>query len=372
MALIKVIQNTVFKKTPKQSADLPTDQKVNINSGDSFDISSAQLERGHYLVTLTNNIPPIGAIGYFFAGHVQIEGLTVDVPSKIIRTRREGKKWFAQVDSGAEFFVGREIPYKQNLGLINVSDSSAGKYNSSDYRSTYGFWADFILPTALCESNGRFNCLNTYDRAFFTFGFLQYAAHIPSGDFVKFFCKLLDTPLGKGYFSDLKVQNGDILRETTRGEIILANNSTTEPLLRYLNPSVDVVEEQEVIQAAKFVHWVINSQQHRDIQVELGISHFKDAVQKYATWYPLDGVPDKVCLVIADIHHQGRAKIRVVKEALDTDGDYHAAYENLIKIGQDVYLERIKTLRKAIYELETAGILGTKVYSKSRQDFIPD
>lgn len=372
MALLKVIQSTVFKKLPKQSTDLPDDEKVSVNAGESFDLISAQLERGHYLVKLSNDISPIGAIGYFFAGHVQVEGLSVDVPSKIVRTRKDGKKWFAQVDSGSEFFVGRGVSYAGNLGLMNVMDDAAGQYNPGDHRSTYGFWADFIFPTAQCESNGRFNCLNTYDRAFFTFGFLQYAAHVPNGDFVKFFCKLLETPLGKGYFSDLVVQDGNIVRETTRGQLVLTNNVTTEPLLKYLNPTLNDVEEQEVIQAAKFVHWVINSQEHRDIQVECGIAHFKKAMQKYAIWYPLDGVPDKVCLVIADIHHQGRAKVSAVKVALDTNGDYKTAYQNLLEIGQISYSERIKTLKKAIADLEKAGILGTKVYSKIQKDFIPD
>jgi len=309
----------------------------------------------------------------YFAGHVQIEGLSIDVPSKIVRTRKEGRKWFAQMDSGSEFFVGREVPYKANWGLTNYSDDSAGLYKPAIYRAQYGFWADFIYPTVVCESNGgHFNCLNTYDSAYFTFGFLQYAAHVPNGDFVQFFTKLLKSSLGKGYFSDLKVEDNQILRKTASGTIALTTNTSTRRLMEYLNPTLASVEEIEVIQAAKFVHWSINSQEQRDMQVSFGISHFKQAMQNYATHYPLDGAPDKVCIVVADIRHQGRAKSQAIMEALDTDGDWKSAFRKLIELGRDNYKERITSLKDSIANLESTSILGKRVYSKRDKDFVLD
>ncbi len=369
MAILKVINNTVFKALPKQSTELDTTQKADVPKDKFFGVESAELKRGHYLVELTQEISPVGKSGYFFAGHVQIEDIDINVPSKIVRVHKNGRNWFASVDSGSEFFVGKDVPYDGNRGLQNIADNSAAQYQASDYRDRYGFWADFIVPTAKCESNSYFNCLNTYDRAFFTFGFLQYAAHVPNGDFVKFFSKLLETPFGKGYFPDLFVQNGQIFRETMSGNTPLTDNNSTEKLMVYLNPTVAQIEEKEVIQAAKFIHWTIYSQQHRDIQVQCGIEHFKEAMKRYARWYPLDGVPDKVCLVIADIHHQGRAKRSVVYEALDTNGNYEEAFNNLLEIGQQSYTERLRTLSREIQQSIRDGILGRRVYDTINNNF---
>lgn len=370
MAILTVLTNTVFKIFPKQSTELDANQKADVLEDKFFEVKSVELKRGHYLVELTEEIPPVGKSGYFFAGHVQIENIDINVPSKIVRVRKkDARNWVASVDSGTEFFVGKDVPYDGNRGLQNIVDNSAGQYQASDYRNQYGFWADFIAPTAKCESNNFFNCLNTYDRAFFTFGFLQYAAHVPNGDFVKFFIKLLETPLGKGYFPELFFQTEQIFRETINGNTQLTNNDNTEKLLMYLNPTLASVEEKEVIQAAKFIHWAIHSQQHRDIQVQCGIEHFKQSMKQHATWYPLDGFPDKVCVVIEDIHHQGRAKRNVVYEALDTNGNYEKAFNNLLEIGNQPYSERIRTLTKEIQRLARDGILGKRVYDTSSNDF---
>lgn len=371
MPTITVIVNTVFKNLPKQSAELNANQKADVLKDKSFEIKSAELKRGHYLVELTEEIVPVGKSGYFFAGHVQIENLDVNVPSKIVKVKqKDAKNWVASVDSGSDFFVGRDVFYEGNRGLQNIADNSAGQYQASAYRNQYGFWADFIAPTAKCESNNFFNCLNTYDRAFFTFGFLQCAAHIPNGDFVNFFSKLLETPLGKGYFPELFIQAGQIYRETINGTTQLTNNDNTEKLMVYLNPTLASVEEKEVIQSAKFIHWAIKSQQHRDIQVQCGIENFKQSMQKYAKWYPLDGFPDKVCVVIADIHHQGRAKKNVVYEALDTNGNYEKAFNNLLTIGETNYSSRLKTLTKEIQQLVRDKVLGKRVYDINSKDFV--
>ena len=45
--------------------------------------------------------------------------------------------------------------------------------------SCTGDWAFYLQPTISAESNGFFTCLNTYDRARFTFGHVQLGAHTP-------------------------------------------------------------------------------------------------------------------------------------------------------------------------------------------------
>src|SRR4029078_12734067 len=121
-----------------------------------------------------------------------------------------------------------------------------------------------------------FICLNTYDRASFTFGFLQYAAHVPNGDFVKFFKEMLDFPSASFYFAILTLKSARICYVESSGALTqLEDDSSTAKLMRYLNPTLDGIENQELICAARMVHWTTIDQNVRDLQVDFGIRHFK-------------------------------------------------------------------------------------------------
>jgi hypothetical protein len=296
--------------------------------------------------------------------------------ARLVSTTQKDSKFFATVDGGPSFFVGLRVVYKdkksgmEGWGLLNLS-TTGDSYDPLDHTPTHGFWADFIHPICLCESQGSFQCLNTYDRAAFTFGFLQYAAHVPNGDFVKFFRTLLASPLGPDYFPDLMLEDDRIVRLTDGGAMPLESDDTTEPLMDYLNPSLSAVEEIEVINAAKFVHWSLTDESHRAMQVQMGIEHIKSAMTKYAAKYALDQVIDKVCLVVTDIRHQGRAKSFQIIEALDTDGDQDEAFTNLLQLGLPWYESRIKTLKKAIAKMVSQQKLGIMKYNLSAADFVP-
>ncbi len=113
------------------------------------------------------------------------------MPVKLISISMENSEFFARVDGGPKFFVGKRVKYGDGFGLANsVATAATPKYDPAQHRDKHGFWADFIFPTSQCESRGVFHCINSYDRARFTFSFLQYAAHVANGDFVKFFRKL--------------------------------------------------------------------------------------------------------------------------------------------------------------------------------------
>src|SRR5262249_132946 len=171
-------------------------------------------------------------------------------------------------------FIGSRVPFDGGKGLMNASGTSAQKYDRSEFRNTYGFWADFMHPTAMAEG-ALYHTLNTYDRAHFTFSFLQYAAHVPNGDFVVYLRSLLKLPLAIEYFPDLRLENNRITRITDEGTLPLESDQTTDALLDYLNPSLREIEDTEVIQAAKFIHWVQNDPSHRRTQVDVGIAHFR-------------------------------------------------------------------------------------------------
>jgi hypothetical protein len=279
-------------------------------------------------------------------------------------TLEQGNKYFGKID-GTRFFIGSRVPFDGGKGLMNIKGTAAQRYNREEFRGTHGFWADFIHPTAMAEG-ALYHTLNTYDRALFTFSFLQYAAHVPNGDFVVYFRRLLGLPLAVEYFHDLRLVNNRICRITDNGTIQLESDTSTAGLMDYLNPSRSEVEDTEVVQAAKFVHWAQNDPLHRQVQIDTGIEHFKEKMVGYADRYDLDGTLDSICLVIADIRHQGRAKSPAIVTALHSS----KPLESLLAIGEQKYADRISTLRKEIKKLTDEGTLGTHVYNREQRDFV--
>ena len=293
------------------------------------------------------------------------EGPVSQVP-KVVSLQREGQRYFATIDGGQRFFVGSDVRYLSHRGLMNTSDASGTPYNPEEYRHRFGFWADFIYPTALCESGGYFQRLNTYDRAGFTFGFFQHAAHTPNDNFILLLRQLLALPLAVVYFPELTLHQGTVHRLTDQGLLPLETDESTAALMQYLNSSHDVVDEREVIHAAKFVHWSLNDPAHRDLQVAFTIAQQKKKLAQYAQRYRLDGVVDAVCLVVADIRHQGRAKSNHLIEALASQD----ALGNLLRLGEDGFTERIQTLRAALTAGVGDSILGTRRYDAASNDFV--
>ncbi len=277
----------------------------------------------------------------------------------------------AQSD-GVKFLVGTRTYYQGNTGLFNTRAVPGLIYDPSKYEVEHGFWAWFIYPTAMCESKGSFFCLNTYDRAQFTFSFMQYAAHVPNGDFVKFFKKLLALPNAADYFPKLVLQNGRIYYKAQSTGTLqqLEDDRTTQALMDYLNPGLSEVEQQELICCARFVHWAMNDPMHVKTQVDVAVEHFRSNMKDYARDYNLDNVPDKVCLAICDIRHQGRARSSDILNAMNTGGNYEKAYNNLVNLGITHYTDRIKTLKSSVSNLVAQGKLGTKVYNAGSGEFV--
>lgn len=285
----------------------------------------------------------------------------------------DNSRYYAAAQSGntAKFLIGIRTSYQGSIGLYNIGVTDSLTYKPDKYVSQYGFWAYFISPTADCESKGSFYCLNTYDRAKFTFSFMQYAAHVPNGDFVKYLRRLLQLPLAAEYFPKLALQNNFIHYKDSNGTLTqLENNTTTQALMDYLNPTLQDVEFQEQITAARFIHWVMNDEEHRKLQIAIAVEHFKANMAIYAKQYQLNGMPDKICLAICDIRHQGRAMSTDIIAALNTGGNYDKAFTNLVNLGGVHYPERVRTLKNSIAKLVSQGILGTKKYDMASGEFI--
>lgn len=72
----------------------------------------------------------------------------------------------------------------------------------------------------------------------------------------------------------------------------------------------------------------------------------------------LDGADDSVCILVADIRHQGRAKSPVIAAALQSA----RPLDELLKMGEPKYRERLATLRREIKALTNEGTLGKRKY----------
>jgi len=294
------------------------------------------------------------------------EPQTIDSPATVA-LRTDGRRYFARLNDGAEFFVGSDVSYQQRRGLMNTTPG-ADIFRPQDYRDQFGFWADAITPTATVESKGSFHCLNTYDRAAFTFGFYQEAAHEPDENFVVLLRRFLLLPATGFYFPDLTLAGGHVARKTPDGTVPLEDRTSSRALMNYLNPDPDRVGPQEAEIAAKFVHWAANDAANRATQVAFAIEQQRQKFAEYAQRYDLDGAEDSVCIVVADIRHQGRARSNVIEQALAASDPLNA----LLEIGESTYPERISTLRAEIGRMTGEGILGRHSYSLVNRDFVLD
>lgn len=281
---------------------------------------------------------------------------------------REDRDFFCAADGEARFFVGRRVPYKSNIGLYNIFKGTklqSLNFAAADFAGTQGFWSEFIEPTALCEGR-NFLTLNTYDSAHFTFGFGQFAAHVPNGDFVNYFRKLLTLRGAAEYFPHLKIVNGHIHRDDGGTSVALETNETTERLMKYLNPTLGEVEDDEVIAAAKLIHWTAKDPAARDAQVGQMVATYKDFMKRADKRVGIDGRSADLCCVIADVLHHGRGG-KMTWPLVDSALKSAKPLDALIAIGSSEWEERRRTLRKA---LQGRPHFAEKRWSRTAGDFV--
>ncbi len=296
--------------------------------------------------------------------------------------RKDGDRWVGRrtdVAGSPEFFIGKEIikPAKNFFGIFQpVGNYYGPTYDAEGHASTIDHWAYLLDVTAFCESKNRLNLINTYDRARFTYGFYQLAAHTPHDNLILLFRAALADPDFQKLFPDLELRGGKVFRVAQDGtatdlEQETFDSATGEMQLKhfmaYLNPQRTVIDEQEILQCARVIWWANTLATSADLQVQVanGILQRKMA-ERYARWYPnLDGASDIVCAIVADIHHQGRGKRPAVKAALAASNKVNA----LLAIGASNHAERIETLKGRIKKWKDASILGTKRYHASLNEF---
>lgn len=279
----------------------------------------------------------------------------------------DGGRYYASVDGEPRFYVGTDVRYGPRRGLTNAANPPGPRYKPQDFEAVHGDWAWYLFPTITCESRGHFTCLNTYDRAAFTFGHIQLAVHTPDDNFVLLFRELLRDPAASMYFPELRLSNGRIhILDESGGLAPLESAESTSPLMSYFNPRPDRVDLEEAEKAARLVDWSIRHPNMRDQQVAFAVRQQRRKLRQHAGKLLLDGTVDKLCLVVLDILHQGRAGYSAIRTALAASDPFDA----LLSLGASQYRERVATLRAGIRDLEASGKVGAKVFDASSGEFV--
>jgi hypothetical protein len=270
----------------------------------------------------------------------------------------EGNKYYAAPAGGQKVYVGTDVTYGDLRGLMTLQTQAGSTWDVEAAATAYGHWIYVLAPTATCESEGRFTCINSYDRARFTFGLMQWAAHTPDANFVLLLRRLLQLPSAGRIFPDLALSGGRVAQRTDGGLQVLETDNSTAALQDYLNPTPYSVGRQEALVAARFVYWAVAFAEHRQAQLDFAVDDAKQRIASYARQYELDGQRDDIVLIVFDIRHQGRASSAQIRSALQA-GD---PKEALLQLGADRYPQRIQKLRQQIQQYVQAGKLGRSVY----------
>jgi hypothetical protein len=112
------------------------------------------------------------------------------------------------------------------------------------------------------------------------------------------------------------------------------------------------------------MHWSEQSPAFRRLQVDVARAIVAKKMRVYESRYGLDGKSDVICAIVADIHHQGRAKVSAVRRALADDDPKEA----LILVNPNE-AGRIANLRAKLAEMEAAGRLGQLRYVAASNSF---
>ncbi len=286
----------------------------------------------------------------------------------LFKIYRDGNNFSCTADNAPRFFVGKRVPYESRIGLYNIFAGSKLQkllYAAGDHAQQYGFWSLFVEPTAIVEGR-NFLTLNTYDRAAFTFGFGQFAAHVPDGDFVEYFRAMLKLPEAQDYFPHLGVVGGRICRTDTTPPLPIEDAESTRKLMKYLNPTSNEVEDSEVIAAAKLIHWSANHQSARAVQVGQMVDTYRKFMKRADTRVGIDGRSADICCVIADILHHGRGGSMtwpLIQDALESS----KPLTRLLEIGMPKWKTRRDGLKNAI---AARPMLAQKRWRRTSGDFV--
>ncbi|MCC8361894.1 hypothetical protein LK996_02190 [Lysobacter sp. A6] len=304
-------------------------------------------------------------------------------PVLATRAQQVGGKtqWLATIDRGAEYLVGTAAKYGTRKGLSKSTGTK--RYAPADHADRIGAEvADLLGIIALGESNLTFDCINSYDRAAFTFGFFQLAAHTPNDNLILLFRKLVADHAGfRKQFPELAVKDGRLWRTLPGGALFNlerpvprfdgADEHNLKDFMAWLNPDPAKVDDVELDRAARMVWLANNDDAFNAIQVDVARHITMSKLREYYDRkLELDGVNGLVCAAICDILHQGRGTFRAMKPIVHGNASVADKCKALSRIGEADYPQRCKTLRLALQRAKD-GALAKSVFERASGVFRP-
>lgn len=289
---------------------------------------------------------------------------------RLNKVERRGKRLTAHLSDGSRIDVGSDVEYSDDLhrrGLAHLGSldriAEIGRYDPADYRAEHGHWADFVAPTIEAESGGYFGRVNSYDRAAFTFGAIQSAAHTPGENLIALLRRLIALEGAAFYFPELAMVDGRLHHVGNQvdlemeAEVRRPNGRMERQLshfMNFLNPDPRKVDEAEISAAARLMAWTRDVPEARHAQVSLIVEKAKRLLGETRRKVPAFVAGDwRVALWVFDIRYQGRGTHRQIAAALSGGSPLEA----LAAIGTS-YAERRKTVRDAVARIEGAGHLA--------------
>lgn len=271
-----------------------------------------------------------------------------------------GKEFYAtEIGTTDKFYVAKSTKYVSRRGLVR--SSTLLTYDRHQAENDIGLWAHFMWPTVMGESKGRHITINTYDRAAFTWGFFQLAAHTARDNLILLMRELIQLPSAKAYFPDLKLVNGRVHQATAKGDVDLEFEKAVDVgkwteiqiprFMAYLNPNSYKINNVEILNAARFVHWTLADPDVVKTTVDVSLGILRRKAKGYGTKFDLIGRRPELAIWVCDMFHQGRGSVQQAKAALKLP-TFSAQLEALSRIDTTgMHEERLKTVKEHVDEL---------------------
>jgi hypothetical protein len=209
---------------------------------------------------------------------------------------KKGKNYYVNYDSLPEpIYLGKSHSYRYDSSTTTsglsrpgyVNNSHEILFNPSKWNKKYKYWTELIYPTAYAESSSDFTAMNFWDKAGFTPGFIQLAAHT-ADDLIPFMKQLINELPQEShkFFPELKVVNGKLSFVSGQSYRSLeVRHPAPDPLPKdlvnrglfvgYFNRNRKRIGEEEKQAAARWLIWTLTSPNMRKLQVEASIQNMK-------------------------------------------------------------------------------------------------
>jgi hypothetical protein len=279
--------------------------------------------------------------------------------------QEKGRKFYATDSAtGERFYVGQVAEWGSRRGLSRRSDVLL--YDRQAAEASFGLWAHFIWPTAVAESGARHIVVNAWDRAHFTWGFYQLAAHTANDNLILLMRELVKLPSAADFVPDLSLLNGRLAKRTPEGLATLEREEETQvgsgtetqlpDFMRYMNPDSRRLDEREVEMAARMAAWARSDGAVVETTIRVSMLIMRRKLRAHVDRFGLIGCRPEIAIWVSDMFHQGRGSSNQVRAALalPTFDRQIDALSRIDTTGQ--HADRLETVSACIDQLIASNV----------------